>query len=182
MPVHCISVANILNGESEHFSYSQNTENIVRFTATGVNILVVDDVITNLKVAKGLLAPYKMQVDLCKSGMSAIDAIKTNRYDLVFMDHRMPGMDGIEATEHIRVLGTGDVPEGGEDEYFKNVPIIALTANAVSGTKEMFLQNGFNDFLSKPIDTIKLNAVLEKWIPKEKRQVITTEEVENGTD
>jgi CheY-like chemotaxis protein len=173
MPVHSISIANILNGETDKFSYSESNENIVRFTAPDANILVVDDVITNLKVAKGLLAPYKMQVALCKSGMSAIDAVKANRYDLVFMDHRMPGMDGIEATEHIRALDV-PVPAGAEDRYFQKVPIIALTANAVSGTKEMFLQNGFNDFLSKPIDTIKLNAVLEKWIPKGKRQILTT--------
>jgi PAS domain S-box-containing protein len=185
MPVHSISVANILNGETDKFSYSEHNENIVKFTAPDVNILVVDDVITNLKVAKGLLAPYKMQVDLCKSGVMAIEAVKSNCYDLVFMDHRMPGMDGIETTEHIRALdkdvpGTV-VPEGCEDAYFQNVPIIALTANAVSGTKEMFLQNGFNDFLSKPIDTIKLNAVLEKWIPKGKRQVLTIGEAKNGT-
>jgi CheY-like chemotaxis protein len=174
MPVHSISIANILNGETDKFSYSENNENIVRFTAPDINILVVDDVITNLKVAKGLLAPYKMEVDLCKSGMMAIEAVKSNCYDMVFMDHRMPEMDGIEATERIRALDT-DVPEGAEDGYFKKVPIIALTANAVSGTKEMFLQSGINDFLSKPLDTIKLNAVLERWIPKGKRRNLTTE-------
>jgi CheY-like chemotaxis protein len=178
MPVHSISIANILNGESDKFSYSETNENIVRFTAPDINILVVDDVITNLKVAKGLLAPYKVQVALCKSGMMAIEAVKSNCYDLVFMDHRMPGMDGVEATQHIRALGTEGVPE---DMYFKDVPIIALTANAVSGTEEKFLQNGFNDFLSKPIDTIKLNAVLEKWIPKKKRQILTKVEAKNGT-
>jgi CheY-like chemotaxis protein len=178
MQVHSISIANILNGESEKFSYSETNENIVRFTAPDVNILVVDDVVTNLKVAKGLLAPYKMKVDLCKSGMIAIEAVKSNCYDIVFMDHRMPEMDGIETTERIRALQ--GVP-GIDDVYFKNVPIIALTANAVSGTKEMFLQKGFNDFLSKPIDTIKLNAVLEKWIPKKKRQILKTGEEKDGT-
>jgi CheY-like chemotaxis protein len=74
----------------------------------------------------------------------------------------MPGMDGVEAVRRIRALGA-------EDERLLNMPIIALTANAVSGTREMFLQNGFNDFLSKPIDIVKLSAVLGKWIPKEKR-------------
>ena len=92
-----------------------------------------------------------------------IAAIKSNRYDIVFMDHKMPDMDGIETTQRIRAMGN-------KDPYFKNVPIIALTANAVSGTKEMFLENGFNDFLSKPIDTIRLNIVLEKWVPKEKQK------------
>jgi len=85
------------------------------------------------------------------------------------MDHMMPEMDGIEATKRIRELETA---------YCKNLPIVALTANAVAGTKEMFLSNGFNDFLSKPIDTIKLNSILEKHIPKEKREKVT--ETERG--
>jgi CheY-like chemotaxis protein len=92
----------------------------------------------------------------------ALNAIKNNRFDVVFMDHRMPDMDGIETTRHIRAMGD-------EDPYYKNVPIIALTADAVSGIKEMFLENGLNDFISKPIDTIKLNSVLERWIPREKQ-------------
>jgi CheY-like chemotaxis protein len=75
------------------------------------------------------------------------------------MDHRMPGMDGVEATQHIRAMGD-------EDLYYRNLPIIALTANAVSGMKEMFMSNGFDDFLSKPIDTDRLNSILEKWVPK----------------
>jgi CheY-like chemotaxis protein len=104
-----------------------------------------------------------MRVDLCKSGVTAIEAMKTNRYDVVFMDHKMPGMDGIETTLMLRTMGE-------EDPYFKEVPVIALTANAVSGLKEMFLEHGFNDFLSKPIDTVKLNAALERWIPKDKQE------------
>jgi CheY-like chemotaxis protein len=124
---------------------------------------VVDDIVTNLKVANGLLLPYKMRVDLCKSGVTAIEAMKTNRYDVVFMDHKMPGMDGIETTLMIRAMGD-------KDPYFKEVPIIALTANAIFGTKEMFIENGLNDFLSKPIDTVKLDALLKKWIPKDKQK------------
>jgi CheY-like chemotaxis protein len=81
------------------------------------------------------------------------------------MDHKMPGMDGIETTQLLRSMGE-------EDPYYKDVPIIALTANAVSGTREMFLENGFNGFLSKPIDTVKLNAVLERWIPKAKQKSV----------
>ena len=163
MPIHSISVANILNGISDRFSYQEHNNNHIGFTAPDASVLIVDDVITNLKVAKGLLMPYNFQVDICKSGTMAINAIKTNRYDLVFMDHLMPEMDGIETTKHIRMLGD-------EDAYFAKVPIIALTANAVFGTREMFLQNGFNDFLPKPIETVQLNTVLENWIPKEKRQ------------
>jgi CheY-like chemotaxis protein/anti-sigma regulatory factor (Ser/Thr protein kinase) len=170
MPVHTLAVADILNGEKDNFSYSEKNESVVGFTAPDAVILVVDDIVTNLKVAQGLLTPYNMRVDLCKRGISAIEAVKTNHYDLVFMDHRMPEMDGMEATQLIRGMAE-------ENEYFGTVPIVALTANAVTGTKEMFLQNGFNDFLSKPIDTIKLNTTLEKWIPKEKQKSFA---VENG--
>jgi len=80
----------------------------------------------------------------------------------VFMDHWMPEMDGVEVTERIRALGDND-------PYYKNLPIVALTANAVSGMREMFLQSGFNDFMSKPIDTVTLNTILKKWIPKGKQ-------------
>jgi CheY-like chemotaxis protein len=86
--------------------------------------------------------------------------IKAKRYDLVFMDHMMPGMDGIEALTQIRAL---------EDEYFKKVPVVALTANALSGMREMFISKGFNDYLAKPIEISKLNALIERWIPREKR-------------
>ena len=166
MPVYSISIANVFNGISDSFNYSENSEHIVRFTASAARILIVDDINTNLKVADGLMLPYKMQVDLCQSGKEAIEAAKSNRYDLIFMDHKMPEMDGIVATSYIRALDN-------RDPYYKNVPIVVLTANAVAGTKEMFLHSGFNDYLSKPIDTVKLNTVLEKWIPKEKQKNIT---------
>ncbi|MCL2207669.1 MAG: ATP-binding protein [Fibromonadales bacterium] len=128
----------------------------VKFNAPDAAILVVDDIKTNLSVAEGLILPYKIQVDTALSGEAGIEAIKKKRYDLVFMDHMMPMMDGVEATRRIR-------------EFARDLPVIALTANALYGVKEMFLSNGFNDFLSKPIDIAKLEAVLEKWIPKEKQ-------------
>ncbi|MCL1941269.1 MAG: response regulator, partial [Synergistaceae bacterium] len=163
MPVHSLSVANFLNGSSDKYSYRTNDQNMIRFSAPDANVLIVDDINTNLIVAEGLIRPYKVQVMTCKSGADAIEAVKSHRFDLVFMDHMMPEMDGIEATSRIRNLDDGE-------PYYKNVPIIALTANAVFGTKEMFLKSGFNDFLSKPIDTIKLNTVLEKWIPEDKQK------------
>ena len=162
-PIFCIPVANILNGVSDNFTHIAENDTSLRFHAPEARVLIVDDINTNLKVTEGLMAPYHMRVDLCLSGKDAIKAVKQNSYDLVFMDHMMPEMNGMEAVAHIRALGEGEL-------YNTSMPIIALTANAVSGTKEMFLQNGFDDFLSKPIDTVKLNAVLEKWIPKEKQQ------------
>jgi signal transduction histidine kinase/DNA-binding NarL/FixJ family response regulator len=130
------------------------------FTAPEARILIVDDIETNLEVAEGLLAPYEMKVQLCGGGAEAVRMAAEGSYDLIFMDHMMPEMDGIEATAAIRAM---------EGEYFRTVPIIALTANAISGMREMFLQNGFNDFLSKPIEISKLNEIIERWIPKEKK-------------
>jgi PAS domain S-box-containing protein len=164
MPVYSMAIANILNNVSDSYLYSEINEAVVRFTAPEAKVLVVDDINTNLRVAKGLLTPYKMHVDLCNSGMEAIAAVEREQYDIIFMDHRMPDMDGVEATAHIRNLGSGD------ESYFRKVPIIALTANAVAGTREMFLENGFNEFISKPIDTVKLNSVLERFIVKSKQK------------
>jgi len=175
MPAHSISIANILNGAHEEYSYSEAGEPTARFVAPEARVLIVDDISTNLVVAKGLLAPYQMHVDLCNCGEDAIKAVKAERYDLVFMDHRMPGMDGVETTKLIRGMG-------GEDPHIGDLPIVALTANAVSGTKEMFLQSGFDDFLSKPIDTVKLNTALERWLPKEKQQTPVAEKASLARD
>ena len=168
MPVYSLSVANVLNGGRENYSYSKNAGFEVGFTAPDANILVVDDVLTNLKVAKGLLSPYGIQVSMCKSGEMALDAVKASRYDMIFMDHLMPGIDGVETTERIRAFGA-------EDDYFTYVPIVALTANAVTGMREFFLENGFSDYMSKPVDVVKLNNVLEKWLPREKQVKLVTE-------
>jgi CheY-like chemotaxis protein len=161
MPVHVMSIANLLNGMADHFSYGESNDFVAKFTAPEAYVLIVDDISTNLNVAEGLLRPYEMQVTLCKSGLEALDVLAIQKYDLVFMDHMMPEMDGVETVRRVRAS---------DDPYYKSVPIVALTANAVSGTKEMFMANGFNDFLSKPIDTIKLDTILKKWIPKEKQQ------------
>ncbi|MDR2593186.1 MAG: response regulator [Fibromonadaceae bacterium] len=147
----------------ELFDSIKNDNITIKFNAPNAKVLVVDDIDANLKVVKGLMQPYKMQVDLCTSGAEASEMVKANSYDLVFMDHMMPEMDGIEATKLIREMAK-------ENPHYANLPIIALTANAVSGVKEMFLENGFNDFLSKPIDIINLNSILEKWLPKEKQE------------
>jgi CheY-like chemotaxis protein/HPt (histidine-containing phosphotransfer) domain-containing protein len=135
------------------------------------SVLVVDDVETNLYVSKGLMAPYGLSVNTAASGYEAIDELKSGRvYDIIFMDHMMPRMDGIETTARIRQMGDAG-------SYFKQVPIIALTANAVSGTKEMFMKSGFDDFLSKPIDIVELSAILERWIPEEKQEAAAGGEV-----
>jgi len=132
------------------------------FKAPNAKVLVVDDVSINRTVAKGLLALYDIQVHTCESGEEAVEAVRAEEYDIVFMDHMMPGMDGIETTAVIRNL---------EGERFRKLPIVALTANAITGVEEMFLEKGLNDYLSKPINSQKLNNILVKWIPAEKLEI-----------
>jgi PAS domain S-box-containing protein len=164
LPVQSLSIANVLNGKADSRS-NFNTQNfgVIRFTYPDARLLVVDDIPTNLKVAEGLLAPYHAKVDTALSGAKAIELVKQYEYDIVFMDHMMPEMDGIEATARIRSW------EAAQGIAHIAIPIIALTANAVSGMKEMFIENGFNDFLAKPIDISKLDEILDRWIPREKR-------------
>jgi signal transduction histidine kinase/DNA-binding response OmpR family regulator/HPt (histidine-containing phosphotransfer) domain-containing protein len=165
MPALSLSLANMLNGVENPVNGFGEMEAFsgVTFTAPGARLLVVDDISVNLQVVSGLLAPYGVEVETCLSGVRAIELVKTNTYDLIFMDHLMPDMDGVETTAQIRAMG---------EEYHKNVPIIALTADAVSGMKEMFLSRGFNDYLSKPIDIKKLDEILGKWLPAEKRKKV----------
>ncbi|MDR2398535.1 MAG: response regulator [Spirochaetaceae bacterium] len=141
-------------------SQIEHTGSVGRVIAKeNVRVLVVDDNSINLTVALGFLATHKIAADTALSGRLAIQMIQEKQYDLVFMDHMMPEMDGIEATAHIRAL---------PGVLYKNIPIIALSANAVSGARESFLEGGMNDFISKPIDAEQLNLMLLKWLPKEK--------------
>jgi signal transduction histidine kinase/CheY-like chemotaxis protein len=151
---------------SERFFASRRTQrsNFMHVDLSYAYILIVDDVPTNLDVAKGMLKPYRICVDCASSGRQAIEMIRAEnpQYDAVFMDHMMPGMDGIEATRIIREeIGT---------DYARNVPIIALTANAITGNEEMFLQNGFQAFISKPIDIMQLDSVLRQWVRSKERE------------
>jgi len=127
-------------------------KHIIRDLMPYGNVLVVDDVESNIYVAKALMNPYELHIETVNSGFKAIDMIGAgNVYDIIFMDHMMPIMDGIEATRYIRQLGYNGV-------------IIALTANALVGNDKMFKENGFDDFITKPIDINHLNNILNKWI------------------
>ena len=166
LPVQSLSIANVLNGRADNKGYTENS-NAVRFSCPRARLLVVDDIATNLKVAEGLLAPYRAAIDTCLNGSQSIEMAKQHYYDLILMDHMMPEMDGIEATITIRAW---EKEQQKKDPGHRQVPIIALTANAVLGMREMFIENGFNDFLAKPIDVSKLDEVLDRWIPKEKKE------------
>ena len=119
-------------------------------------VLLVDDNAMNRKVANAMLKTYNFKLAEADSGKAAIERIKHMKYDMILMDHMMPEMDGVEATKIIR-------EECGENG--KNAIIIALTANAINGAREMYLENGFDDFLSKPFDRKQLQELLEKWVP-----------------
>jgi len=127
------------------------------------NILVVDDMALNLEVAQNLLRPYGMRVDAVPSGKIAVAKLmnQSTKYSAIFMDYMMPEMDGVEAVKKIRALN---------NDYAKSIPIIALTANAMAGSERLFLESGFNDFLIKPIDIMKLDAVLNKWVRDESKE------------
>lgn len=130
------------------------------FTARNCKVLVVDDNVINRRVAKSLLHTYDLEIVEAESGMEAIKRVGETLFDIIFMDHMMPGMDGIEAVQHIR-------SECGENG---TLPIIiGLTANAMEGVRETFLASGFQDFLTKPIDRRTLHMALLKWIPAEKQ-------------
>lgn len=128
------------------------------FEAPEAHVLIVDDNAINLSVAKGLLEPLHMNVDTVESAAACIEALRKEMYDIILMDHMMPEVDGIEATHIIRRLIPG----------YEDVPIIALTANAVGGAKEMFIREGMNDFVAKPIETKTIVDKIRKWLPEEK--------------
>jgi CheY-like chemotaxis protein len=127
----------------------------MRFAAPGARILAVDDIEINLEIVQYMLKSFNVSCDLAMDGAEALRLVQEHKYDLVLMDHMMPLMNGIEATERIRKL---DGPE-------KDVPIVALTANAISGNERMFKDMGFNSFISKPIDEDALAGTLLELLP-----------------
>ena len=138
-PYNSMMLAEVFNG-GDIAGAAQKREHKA-FVAPQAKILVVDDNLMNLKVVEGLLRKYKIKIVGATSGEEALALIEAKDFDFVFMDHMMPGMDGVECFHHIRDMS---------DPYFKKVPIIALTANAIAGSREMFLSEGFNDFVAKP--------------------------------
>ncbi|MBR3457713.1 MAG: response regulator [Selenomonadaceae bacterium] len=129
------------------------------FVAPDAKILVVDDNDMNLFVVENLLKNTEIQVTRSMSGQDCLEKIAAQRYDVIFLDHMMPGMDGIETLERAKTM---------KDSKCQDVPVIALTANAISGVREMFLKKGFTDYLSKPVDSKALERMLQQYLPPEK--------------
>lgn len=144
------TISNTVNNSSDKKAFKHTN-----FTAPLANILIVDDNKVNLTVAKGLLKFVESTINTASSGPEALSLIKQNRYDIIFLDHMMPVMDGEETLKQIKSLS---------DNASKDAIIIALTANAISGSRELYLNMGFDDYLTKPIDSEKLYQLLEKYL------------------
>ena len=129
------------------------------FTAPDARVLIVDDTKMNLTVMRGLLKATKMQIDEAESGQEALTLTEKKKYDVIFLDHRMPGMDGVETLVSLRMQLHGKNSD---------TPVVCLTANAVSGAREWYLERGFNDYLTKPVKGEQLEAMLVKYLPPER--------------
>lgn len=155
-PFYVIPVVSAINHESIVLNLNERRNADTHFCAPNAKVLIVDDNVVNLKVVTGLMQPYSMQLLTATSGPEAIRILEAKDIDLVFMDHMMAGMDGVEATAILR---------SNPDEYYKKLPIIALTANVANGAREMFLNSGFDDFLAKPIELSALDRMLRNHLP-----------------
>ena len=129
------------------------------FQAPDAKVLVVDDTDVNLLVFSNLLKKTKIKIDTASSGVEMLQLVRINHYDMIFLDHRMPGMDGVEAFHNMRSL---------TDSLNAKTPVVALTANAVLGARQYYIDEGFNDYLSKPVDTVRLEQILLEYLPADK--------------
>ena len=168
-PVQSLQLYAAMGISDEYVRENVSENESFNFIAPAAQVLIVDDTEINLTVAKGLLEPLQMHVDTAISAAEAINMISKKQYDIIFMDHMMPEVDGIEATHIIRRLMPG----------YGNTPIIALTANVAGDAKDMFLREGMNDFVGKPIEINDITSKLRKWLPAHK--LFLTEE-KNSTD
>ena len=155
-PIHALNIASLLRNETN--SYVREISRKGGFECPHANILVVDDNYTNLNVAVAILSKYKANVLTALSGKDCLRILNDNDIDMVFLDYMMPEMNGIDTLEHIRQM---------PGSKYTSMPIIALTANVVSGAREMFLEAGFDDFMAKPISIDKMEKTLRKYLRRE---------------
>lgn len=150
-----------INELGQEYSYRTS------FVAPEAKLLVVDDCDMNRKVFRSLLKQTQVQITDVSSGMACLEKVRENHYDMIFLDHMMPEMDGMDTLRQLKIM---------EDNLCKNTPIIMLTANAITGAKEEYLKKGFDDFLSKPVIPEKLERMIQKYLPKEFLKEVTEEE------
>ena len=161
-PVYTLNLALLLQNKDLSTEYATVEADSFDFIAPTAEVLIVDDNPVNLTVAEGLLEPLQMKIDTAGGGLEAVDMISNHHYDLILMDHMMPELDGVETTHIIRRF----------HKEYNDVPIIVLTANAVEGTKQMFLKEGMNDFVAKPIEVQVLVSAIKRWLPIDKLQKV----------
>jgi len=158
-PLTCLMVIGLLGGDANCGDVPDKHSDEFILQLYNTRFLVVDDIGINLIIAEETLSHYGGKVDTALSGAIAIEKITKNDYDMVFLDHMMPEMDGVDVTRIIRAM-PGD--------KYRDLPIVALTANVVGDVKDMFLENGMNDFLPKPLDHLEIERVLREWLPRAK--------------
>ena len=174
-PVSTLAMVRALNDNNEVIrSVEREDDFTIDFTAPDAKILVVDDNVINITVVEGLLSHLQISIDSALSGQEAIDKVSANDYDIVFMDHMMPGLDGVDTTKIIREL----LPDK------QDLVIIALSANVMEDAREQFIAAGMNDFAAKPIELRELTSKLKKWLPDDKIQkgVVVTKNQDTDTD
>lgn len=169
-PFTVLSIAAVFNGRKVIQRDEQHMDLRHRFIAPKANVLVVDDNAMNLKVMARLLLPYQIKVTMAGSGREALDKLDTMEFDCVFLDHMMPEMDGVETLHKIRQK---------PGAYFQSLSVIAFTANAIGGAREMFMAEGFNDFIAKPIELSVLERMLRRYIPVQKQIMLDDSAEEN---
>ncbi len=172
-PFFILPVVMLLNDEKLIQGMDTDFYSRGKFVAPETSVLVVDDNLMNIRVLEGLLAPYKIKVSMATSGAEALEKIESMDYDVIFMDHMMPEMDGIETLHRIRQK---------QGNYYKKIPVIAVTANAVGGMREVFLSEGFQDFMAKPIEVSVMERILRRNLPQEKLIYIQNGQEDEGAE
>ncbi|MDE6516540.1 MAG: response regulator, partial [Acetatifactor sp.] len=166
-PFTILSIASVFNGQKVVQGGEYQRASDIRFAAPTAKVLIVDDNAMNLKVMARLLMPYQINAYMASSGREALDKLEDMEFDCVFLDHMMPEMDGVETLHRIRQK---------PGVYYQKLNVIAFTANAIGGAREMFISEGFNDFIAKPIELSVLDRVLHRYIPARKQIAITDSE------
>lgn len=166
-PFTVLSIASVFNGQKIVQGGEYQSTNEIHFAAPTAKVLIVDDNAMNLKVMARLLLPYQINAYMASGGREALDKIEEMEFDCVFLDHMMPEMDGVETLHRIRQK---------PGAYYQKLNVIAFTANAIGGAREMFISEGFNDFIAKPIELSVLDRILRRYIPARKQVAITGSE------
>jgi CheY-like chemotaxis protein len=159
MPLTSLLLARLLGDNTNNQNEINMDKEKYSLRLHDTQILVVDDIEINLIIAEETLLHYGGRIDTADSGIKALEMIKENDYDLVFMDHMMPEMDGVDVTQIIRSW---------TEAKYQELPIVALTANVVGDVRDMFMKSGMSDFLSKPMESAEMERVLRQWLPPEK--------------